>query len=285
MEKALFRFAFALARTSLIWIGILAAGCAAQEPAWERYRVDPAGQGDAAVAQAEQRGEPDVLNAALAPEGAAPRLPPGSSRHSPRVLDPANPFSDLDVLDPYLQGVASWYGPGFHGEATANGEIYNQYGLTAAHPMLPLGTKIEVENLGNGRKVWLRVNDRGPYKKGRILDLSKLAAERLGIVDEGTAQVSIRVLRWPDGVDARLGLRAYTQFVVQVVSRPDPAAAESFRRYYARRIAGLDFRVDRPPAGQYTVIAGPYDDEGSARAAAAHLQRQGVTALVRSYRK
>jgi rare lipoprotein A len=204
---------------------------------------------------------------------------------SPRVVVEDNPFSDLDALEPYLEGIASWYGPGFHGEATANGEIYNQYGLTAAHPMLPLGTKVEVENLANGRKVWLRINDRGPYKKGRILDLSRLAAERLGIVNEGTAPVAIRVLRWPDRIDPSLGLRAYTQFVVQVAARPESAEAEAHRQAFQERFSWLSFRIDRPPGSQYTVIAGPYDDEPAARAAALRLQREGVTCLVRSYRK
>jgi rare lipoprotein A len=191
----------------------------------------------------------------------------------------------LHELDPYLEGVASWYGPGFHGERTANGEVYNQYGMTAAHPMLPLGTKVEVENLGNGRKVWLRINDRGPYKKGRVLDLSKLAAERLGIVEEGTAEVAIRVIKWPEVVEPDLGLRAYRQFVVQVASRPDPTEAEAYRADYQSRFPSLSFLVDRPPGSRYTVIAGPFDDEPAARHAAQRLQARGVTCLVRSYRK
>jgi rare lipoprotein A len=289
----LLRLACTTPRIWLIPLLISLAGCTTQAPYWERYRAEP-GQGtggpaDAFQAQDSDAGGPSApangaLRAAFAPHGHAPLAPGGRSFHA-LVLDPRNPFSDLDVLDTYLEGVASWYGPGFHGERTANGEVYNQYGLTAAHPMLPLGTKIEVRNQVNGRKVWLRVNDRGPYKKGRILDLSKLAAEQLGIVDDGTAPVSIRVVRWPERVDASHGLRAYTQFVVQVVSRPDPAEAERFRANFARRFPALDFRIDRPPGSHYTVVVGPYPDESMARSAATHLQQDGVTCLVRSFRK
>ena len=89
-------------------------------------------------------------------------------------------------------GTASWYGPQFHGHATANGEVYNQSRLTAAHPTLPLPSYVEVTNLANGRTVVVRVNDRGPYKRGRILDVSARAAQLLGYQSNGTAQVRVR---------------------------------------------------------------------------------------------
>jgi rare lipoprotein A len=89
-------------------------------------------------------------------------------------------------------GTASWYGPKFHGKATANGEIYNQTRLTAAHPTLPLPSYVEVTNLANGRSLIVRVNDRGPYKRGRILDLSARAAQLLGYQSNGTAHVNVR---------------------------------------------------------------------------------------------
>jgi rare lipoprotein A len=88
-------------------------------------------------------------------------------------------------------GEASWYGPGFHGKKTANGEVFNQNRLTAAHRTLPLGTRAEVTNLENGKSVEVRINDRGPYVGGRVIDLSRAAARRLGIVEEGTATVKI----------------------------------------------------------------------------------------------
>ena len=90
-------------------------------------------------------------------------------------------------------GQASWYGPRFHGKKTATGERFNQNRLTAAHRSLPLGTRVEVTNLKNGRKVQVRINDRGPYVNGRVIDLSRAAAQRLGMVAAGTTPVSIEV--------------------------------------------------------------------------------------------
>jgi len=92
------------------------------------------------------------------------------------------------------RGVASFYGPGFHGNLTANGEVYDMNGLTCAHPSLPFGTILQVTNLDNGREVTVRVNDRGPYVGGRIIDLSRGAAEELGMIESGIANVLLRVM-------------------------------------------------------------------------------------------
>lgn len=105
---------------------------------------------------------------------------------------PAPPASAAQACAPFTQrGVASWYGPSHHGKRTASGAPFDMNGLTAAHRTLPLGTRIEVENLGNGRKVTVTVNDRGPYVRGRVLDLSRAAAQRLDFKDDGTAPVRI----------------------------------------------------------------------------------------------
>jgi len=91
-------------------------------------------------------------------------------------------------------GYASWYGDPFHGRRTASGEVYDKYKFTAAHPKLPLGTKAKVTNLKNDRSVVVDINDRGPFVKGRIVDLSLAAARRIGMVDSGIARVRIEVL-------------------------------------------------------------------------------------------
>jgi rare lipoprotein A len=88
-------------------------------------------------------------------------------------------------------GEASWYGPGFQGQETANGEIFDQKKLTAAHPTLPLGTKAQVTNLENGKKVEVTINDRGPYAEDRAIDLSRAAAKKLGMVKDGASEVKI----------------------------------------------------------------------------------------------
>jgi rare lipoprotein A len=94
-----------------------------------------------------------------------------------------------------VQGMASWYGPGFHGNLTANGERYNQYALTAASKTLPFGTRVRVTNLDNGRSVVVRVNDRGPYVGDRILDLSMGAAQIIGTVSSGVSSVRLDILQ------------------------------------------------------------------------------------------
>lgn len=91
-------------------------------------------------------------------------------------------------------GIASWYGPNFHGKRTANGETYNQNDLTAAHRTLQMPSLVRVTNLENGRSVVVRINDRGPFKRGRVIDVSRKAAELLGFIGNGTARVRLEVL-------------------------------------------------------------------------------------------
>ncbi len=96
------------------------------------------------------------------------------------------------------RGIASWYGPGFHALATANGETYDQNDTTAAHKTLPMPSFVEVENLDNGRKLTVRINDRGPFVEGRIIDLSRRSAQLLGVDKVGLARVRVRRV-FPDG--------------------------------------------------------------------------------------
>ena len=95
---------------------------------------------------------------------------------------------------PAQAGTASWYGPWHHGRRTANGERFDQNAMTAAHPTLPLGTLVRVTNLQNGRTVKVRINDRGPYARGRVIDLSKAAAAALGFKEQGITPVAIERL-------------------------------------------------------------------------------------------
>ncbi len=94
-------------------------------------------------------------------------------------------------------GNASWYGPGFDGKTTASGELFNQNLYTAAHRTLPFGTIVRVKCLKNGRTVDVRINDRGPFSKGRIIDLSKAAAAQIGLVERGVGPVEVRVISVP----------------------------------------------------------------------------------------
>lgn len=91
-------------------------------------------------------------------------------------------------------GVASWYGEPFHGRRTASGETYDMRQLTAAHPSLPFGTRVRVRNLNTGREVEVRINDRGPFTKSRIIDVSRRAAEAIDLIGPGTARVRVTVV-------------------------------------------------------------------------------------------
>jgi rare lipoprotein A len=121
-------------------------------------------------------------------------------------------------------GIASWYGPGFDGKATANGETYDQNALTAAHNTLPLPTLVRVTNLENGRAIELRINDRGPFAHGRIIDVSRRAAQLLGFETAGTARVRVEVLEEESRI---LAERLSDQPGSDVVLPPAPAAAPS----------------------------------------------------------
>ncbi len=221
-----------------------------------------------------------------APESAATPNGDPSDENLPNRPGRGGQFrmEDYAQLSPYLEGIASWYGPNFHGKPTANGETYNQYGLTAAHPVLPIGTRVLVENLSNGRRVWLRINDRGPYAKGRVLDLSRIAAERLGIIAQGTAPVRITVLKWPETVEPSLGLKAFQQYTVQTAAYPEMSSAEELRERLQAQHPRFPFFVDRASNGFYAVAAGPFDDEREARQVARSIHRSGLNPIVKRYR-
>jgi len=122
-------------------------------------------------------------------------LSPKSEARSSTSLGPP-PTSVIPKEEPET-GVASWYGEEFQGNTTANGEIYDLNGLTAAHPTLPFGTTVRVTNLNNKKNILLRINDRGPYIGRRLIDVSWAAAKRLGFVGAGTTQVRVEVVARP----------------------------------------------------------------------------------------
>jgi len=124
-----------------------------------------------------------------------------SSKSPASITQFQNPddFKSLDsgAWKDEMEGLASWYGLDFNGRLTASGEVYDMYKFTAAHKTLPLGTVVKVTNLENGMTVEVKVNDRGPYVKGRIIDLSRTAGRAIDIRGSGTAEVKLEVVRWP----------------------------------------------------------------------------------------
>ncbi len=103
-------------------------------------------------------------------------------------------YPEVAKIGDKFNGIASWYGPDFHSKKTSNGEIYNMYDMTAAHKTLPMNTVVKVDNLENGRSTIVRINDRGPFVSGRIIDLSNKAAHEISMVGKGTARVQVTVL-------------------------------------------------------------------------------------------
>ena len=158
---------------------------------------------------------------------AVPKVEPRSKHGNMRTYEVfGKRYYVLDSGDGFTQkGIASWYGPKFHGKKTSNGEIYDMYAMTAAHKTLPLPSYLEVKNLENGRKIIVRVNDRGPFHDNRVVDLSYTAAIKLGMIGKGTALVEIRAIdpRSHRGggapVETRSGTRkksAQADFYIQV---------------------------------------------------------------------
>jgi rare lipoprotein A len=194
-------------------------------------------------------------------------LPPGGVSIS-EVADTG------DAKTPYLQkGACSWYGPGFHGRRTSNGEVFDKNALTAAHPTLPFGTQVEVKDVRSGKKVRVRINDRGPYAHHRILDLSYAAANQLGVVNSGVANVELRLVDidervWPDEA-----------WALQVGTFENKIDAEHFIEGLTpnQRTAGLVY-VKGPDdeATRYSVRFGPFNCEKTAKTAKSKLERVGL---------
>lgn len=166
------------------------------------------------------------------------------------------------------RGMASWYGPGFHGNKTANGERYDMYKLTAAHRTLPLGSVAVVHSLTSGRHVTVRINDRGPFARGRILDLSLAGAQALGMVGNGTDQVELRVVGYNSRPEGMGVLR------VQIGAFADLQNARALfgqvqREFHDGRIV----QVDLPEGRRYRVQIGRFLTEPEAQMAAVRLDR------------
>ena len=129
----------------------------------------------------------------LAPEPVQAVAPKAPVVVQPPVVAPPKPAKTLVVST--STGEASWYGPGFFGNRTANGEVFRPGTMTAAHRTLPFGTKVKVTNLRNGKETIVRINDRGPFSGHRVIDIAHGAAQHLGLVSSGIAQVRLEVLR------------------------------------------------------------------------------------------
>ncbi len=183
-------------------------------------------------------------------------IPDATPKPEPRSAHGNPPFYDvlgrryfvLGASHGYLErGVASWYGPTFHGERTSNGESYDMYGMTAAHKTLPLPTYARVTNLKNGRSIVVRINDRGPFVANRLIDLSYTAAAKLDMLREGTTLVEVRALTAsePDNLTRSSETPPPTLYVQVGAFADERNARGAVERIHA---AGLANAFMRPPA-------------------------------------
>ena len=192
---------------------------------------------------------------------AVPRVEPRAARGNPPFYEVfGERYTVLPAAEGYVErGVASWYGPDFHGGSTSSGEPYDMYAMTAAHKTLPLPAYVRVTNLANGRSVVVRVNDRGPFKKNRIIDLSFVAAARLDMIRDGTAMVEVVAVGPSSGGPAPAA--PAQQFYAQAGAFADEANARRLAdRLEAAGLADVVVTGARA-AGQplYRVRVGPLD--------------------------
>jgi rare lipoprotein A len=188
---------------------------------------------------------------------------------------PEQKIAKKEVPKGVQYGIASWYGKDFHGKPTSSGEIYDMYQLTCAHNTFPLGTMVMVTNMENGKAVELKVNDRGPFVKDRIIDLSYAAAQIIGMHEKGTAYVKVETL-------GPL-IEQIQRFTLQVGSFVDEANARrladqlrtSFENVYVTTVETLTQKYHRVRVGQF-------DTRESALSTAEQLSQMGFQVLVTS---
>jgi len=181
-------------------------------------------------------------------------------------------------------GIASWYGKDFHGKPTASGEIYNMYDMTAAHKTLPLGTEVMVTNLENNRSVKVTINDRGPFVKNRIIDLSYAAAKAIGMVGPGTAEVMIEVLKTP-GAKGAFPVSSHTgPFTLQVASFINKDNADKLAAKLGTLVDNVYIVIYRTgETTYYRVRVGVFDTRESAIKEGQRLTAHGYSVLITSY--
>lgn len=175
-------------------------------------------------------------------------------------------------------GVASWYGPKFHGRKTSSGERFNMYAMTAAHRTLPLGSIVRVTHIGNGKKVVVKINDRGPFVEGRIIDLSYGAARKIGMAKEGIARVSVEAFAGQPGIPS---IGSSSSFFLQVGSFKVRENAEELEAKLRDGLSGVPVSSSRDRTGSYfRVRVGPFASEEDAMRTGKKLEKKGLRYLV-----
>lgn len=217
-----------------------------------------------------------------------PRNEPRSKYGNPKSYEVLGKrYYVMNSAENYTEsGIASWYGKKFHGRRTSSGEVFDMYAMTAAHKSLPLPTYVQVSNRNNGRQIIVKVNDRGPFIHGRLIDLSYAAAAKLGILGNGTGNVEVRALRAGQSISpssTTAGLQTNQSksgaLYVQLGAFQQRVNAELLRA----QIAGSDIRGAQVSIAKnaeglaiYRVRIGPLADDQAMRKLVVQLDRAGI---------
>ncbi len=179
---------------------------------------------------------------------------------------------------PTQTGIASWYGPGFNGKPTASGTIYDQNDLTAAHQTLPLGTRVLVTNLQNATAVEVTINDRGPFAKGRILDLSYAAGRALGMITPGTIPVRLEVIDSPNKIEF---IRSSLDYTLQIGSFSQRQNAQELRDRLAQSYPDVTITpLQVKDTTYYRVQLGTFANHAAAEEQARQVTQTGYPVII-----
>ncbi len=186
-------------------------------------------------------------------------------------------FSKFEnIKGKYIEsGIASWYGPNFQGNKTANGETFNTYDLTAAHKTLPFNSIVRVVNESNGKSVIVRINDRGPFIKNRIIDLSKAAAEKIDLIEEGSSKVDIYLLNGTSSLSHNLSVPSYTVQIGSYKKRSEAKKVASKVRNSKVVKAIIEGKI------YYRIYVGSFFSKGEALEMQKKLKNQGIQGFVK----
>ena len=229
---------------SIVGLAVLINGCSSQEQKG-RYDIDS----DIA---------PDVPISVEHLEDAHPQYEPYSLGGNTDYTLRGEDYKIVKKTEGFAEkGKASWYGKKFHGHLTSNGEIYDMYSMSAAHKTLPIPSYVKVTNTDNNKTTIVRINDRGPFHEGRIIDLSYAAAYKLDVLRTGTANVEIEVITVAMPTDANKKA-ALPQFIIQVATSPHEDRTEKLAKDLGEKLAVATFL--QPNDDNYRLMLGPFHD-------------------------
>ncbi|MEZ9315794.1 septal ring lytic transglycosylase RlpA family protein [Vibrio lentus] len=229
---------------SIVSLAVLINGCSSQEQKG-RYDIDS----DIA---------PDVPISVEHLEDAHPQYEPYSLGGNTDYTLRGEDYKIVKKTEGFAEkGKASWYGKKFHGHLTSNGEIYDMYSMSAAHKTLPIPSYVKVTNTDNNKTTIVRINDRGPFHEGRIIDLSYAAAYKLDVLRTGTANVEIEVITVAMPTDANKKA-ALPQFIIQVATSPHEDRTEKLAKDLGEKLAVATFL--QPNDDNYRLMLGPFHD-------------------------